>query len=677
MFPGTEDLVLRACRDLPKDPFGNVRDIEIAGRTNLTLQDVRRALEVLGGEGLVSLIRLTDRYAAHLTPAGDLSLSQQRPFPDEAKGKPGEPRATKVVPKGLWSYDEHDADFFLDLLPPPRRPDGLPEIIYFWKVKIGEIDPEKTFRVGVIFGPSGCGKSSLVKAGLLPQLPASLVKAVYVEATADDTESSLLRGLRKHVQDLSPDLDLRDTLIALKEMADGGTKKVLLVIDQFEQWLHAHRAEPGTELATALRECDGGRVQGLILVRDDFSTALFRFLKVLGIDLLQGQNFAVVDLFDLPHARRVLAAFGRGYGVLPDNPGEMTERQNRFLDRAIEGLSQEGRVISVRLALFAQMVKSKPWTPETLKQIGGAEGVGVTFLEETFSTRSAPPSHRLHQGAAQAVLKALLPESSSDIKGQMRSHGELLEASGYGSRPNEFDDLLGILDGELRLVTPTASEGSDGEGQPTTTLGEKFYQLTHDYLVPSLREWLTRKQKETRRGRAELRLADRSAVWNAKPLNRHLPSVWEWACIRMATRKQDWTEPQRRMMRRAGLVHGMRGFVLLLSSIACIIIITINSNMVKRQAQQINEYKTQVDIYAKQYSESQSRISSLASEINELSKQNNFEETLPDISKLETEINDLNSRVSRSNINQSIALIQQKINLIDCHINQIADLNDE
>ena len=40
----------------------------------------------------------------------------------------------------------------------------------------------------------------------------------------------------------------------------------------------------------------------------------------------------------------------------------------------------------------------------------------------------------------------------------------------------------------------------------------RYYQLTHDYLVHSLRDWLTRKQRETRRGRAELRLAERSAL---------------------------------------------------------------------------------------------------------------------------------------------------------------------
>jgi energy-coupling factor transporter ATP-binding protein EcfA2 len=42
--------------------------------------------------------------------------------------------------------------------------------------------------VGLIYGPSGCGKSSLVKAGLLPWL-AKRVVAVYIEATAEDTES--------------------------------------------------------------------------------------------------------------------------------------------------------------------------------------------------------------------------------------------------------------------------------------------------------------------------------------------------------------------------------------------------------------------------------------------------------------------------------------------------------
>ena len=165
----------------------------------------------------------------------------------------------------------------------------------------------------------------------------------------------------------------------------------------------------------------------------------------------------------------------------------------------MSGLAQEGKVISVRLALFAEMMKGKAWTPASLKAVGGTEGVGITFLEETFSAATAPPEHRYHQKAARADLKVLLPETGSDIKGHMRSYAELLEASGYGNRPKDFDDLIRILDNEIRLITPTDPEGKEADGDSVlqTKPGQKYYQLTHDYLVHSIREWLTRKQKET------------------------------------------------------------------------------------------------------------------------------------------------------------------------------------
>src|SRR5271157_5940655 len=532
---------------------GYVEDSEIAEIAHLPIEEVRDCLEILEGKDFVERSPIVGGYSAYITAKGrqELRLSQVISG-DERVESP-----LKIVPKGLRSFDAEDKDFFLELLPGPRRGDGLPESVHFWKLRIEEMDPDKTFRVGYIFGPSGCGKSSLVKAGLLPRLSKPIIP-IYIEATGEDTEARLLKGLRKQYPDLPADLDLLTALVAARERIRVGSNKILLVIDQFEQWYHAKGAEPETELANALSECDGGRVQAIILVRDDYSMALHRFMRDIGVRQNQDQNFAVVDLFDLQHARKVLIAFGRGYGMLPDDPKEMTGAQNEFVDRTIKGLSQEGRVVSVRLALFAEMLEGKPWTPETLKQVGEAEGVGVTFLEETFSARTAPPSYRIHQKAAQAVLRALLPETGSNIKGNMQSYDELLVVSGYGSRPNEFDELLRILNSELRMISPTEPEGSESEGQTKTQAGEKFFLLTHDYLVPSIREWLTRKQRETRRGRAELRLVERSSLWNAKPENRHLPSLLEWANIGLLTKKKDWTEPQRKMMKRAGRVHGLR-----------------------------------------------------------------------------------------------------------------------
>ncbi len=246
--------------------------------------------------------------------------------------------------------------------------------------------------------------------------------------------------------------------------------------------------------------------------------------------------------------------------MLPVQISEATNEQKGFLKQSVAGLADEGKVICVRLALYAEMMKGKPWTPGTLKEVGGTKGVGVTFLEETFSSYTASPEHRYHQKAARAVLKDLLPDSGTDIKGHMRSYAELLDASGYGGRLGDFDDLIRILDSEIRLITPTDPEGkeADGDAVPQTQPGQKYYQLTHDYLVPSLREWLTRKQKETRRGRAELTLAERSSLWNAKPENRHLPALWEWLGIRTLTDPKKWTVAQRLMMSRATRLHGLR-----------------------------------------------------------------------------------------------------------------------
>ena len=278
-------------------------------------------------------------------------------------------------------------------------------------------------------------------------------------------------------------------------------------------------------------------------------------------ELIPGQNIALVDLFSPRHSKKVLTLFGQAYGSLPERSSELTEDQQTFLDQAILALTQDGKLVPVRLAIFAEMVRERFWIPKTLNEVGGTEGVGVTFLEETFSSSQSNPKHRLHQQAAQAVLKALLPETGTDIKGQMRSEAELQDASTTADRPREFAELIHILDNELRLITPT-EPASSSDGQPTSSPGVRYFQLTHDYLIPSLREWLTRKQRETKRGRAELRLAERSVSWNAKPENRQLPSALEWANIRLLTKKKDWSEQQRRMMRRAGRVHGVRGLTL-------------------------------------------------------------------------------------------------------------------
>src|SRR5262249_1771588 len=153
-----------------------------------------------------------------------------------------------------------------------------------------------------------------VKAGLLPRL-AEHVQAIYVEATPDETEARLLRALRKRCPELPDGIGLIEALTEVRRRGAprGRGPKVLLVLDQFEQWLHAKRSEQHPELVQALRQCDGEHLQCLALVRDDFGMAAARFMQDLEIRIVEGHNFATVDLFDLGHARKVLAEFGRAF----------------------------------------------------------------------------------------------------------------------------------------------------------------------------------------------------------------------------------------------------------------------------------------------------------------------------------------------------------------------------
>ena len=63
------------------------------------------------------------------TPVGS-SAGSRAPM---TSGSPSDSQPKKIVPKGLRSFDAHDADFFLELLPGPRDREGLPDSLRFWK----------------------------------------------------------------------------------------------------------------------------------------------------------------------------------------------------------------------------------------------------------------------------------------------------------------------------------------------------------------------------------------------------------------------------------------------------------------------------------------------------------------------------------------------------------------
>jgi formylglycine-generating enzyme required for sulfatase activity len=510
----------------------------------------------------------------------------ERPLtPPLSKNSSALDRLPQLVPRGLIAFDKTDAATFLSLMPGPRDRDGLPESVRFWQSWVegagSDSDravpggAEDTAAVGLLYGPSGGGKSSFVRAGLLPRLDAT-VRPVYIESAPVGTESRLLAELVRLAGGMPEDTPMPEVVAAIRQgRGPLPGSKVLIVLDQFEQWLQAHPAGSASVLTHALRQCDGRRVQALVLVRDDFWMAVTRFFQALEVPLLEGVNSAAVELPDVAEVRTVLQAYGRACDRFSGPDGALSTDEARFIEAAAAGLAgPDGVVVPAHLSLFAEVVRHRAWTPETLEELGGVEGIGVRFLEESFDVPTAPPAYKAQRRAAQAVLQALLPPPPSSIRRTARSDAELRAASGYAERPEDFAALVRVLDTGLRLITPVDPEGVDEvQGGTPRALSKHAegdhsgpsYQLAHDYLVGSVRQWIERKQQETRSGRARRLLTSTAALWVERPGPRRLPSLFEWVGILGLTRPRSWSPVESRMMRAAAWHYLVRLVVISLA----------------------------------------------------------------------------------------------------------------
>ena len=156
-------------------------------------------------------------------------------------------------------------------------------------------------------------------------------------------------------------LDLTETLKAVRRgNVLGAGKKLLIVLDQFEQWLHSRPSVQDSDLLCALRQCDGTHLQCLLVVRDDFWMAVTQFLGELEVALVPGENVAAIDLFSIRHAKKVLTAIGQAYGALPDGAGEITAEQKSFIDKSVAELAKNDRVAPVHLASLPKWSRKDP-----------------------------------------------------------------------------------------------------------------------------------------------------------------------------------------------------------------------------------------------------------------------------------------------------------------------------
>ena len=483
-----------------------------------------------------------DRYPTADDLADDLRHWIANPAPERPKS------GQRFVPRGLRAFTAEDADFFLELIPGTRSRSGLPTSIKFWLNRITlPVAIDLLTPIGVIFGPSGSGKSSYVRAGLLPLLSADVVP-VMIDCMATDTEAKLLRVLIERLEKVPEGIGLVDLCSGISQglWRPKGKNKILLVLDQFEQRLSRGDDFSTTDLVKALKFCDGRVLQTLLLCRDDFFTHLSRFTDCLGLDLREGDNAQAIDLFDRKHARQVLIKYGQAYGQLPERSEEISPAQDELLKAVVSELATADYVVCVRLSLFAEMFRDRPWTLAELRAVGGVAGIGEKFLENNFGPTSRDKRLRQLGGHAQKVLGALLPPRGTDIRGGSKSEDELLAVAGLEHSRPTFASLLKCLEEQLKLITRVENEritsGAAVAGSPA--LPSVVFQLTHDSMIDSIRAWLERQSSHTRVGRAGQRLRELGHQVIPGQTPRYLPTHFEWLSWHWLLRSKTTTKSE-------------------------------------------------------------------------------------------------------------------------------------
>ncbi|WP_167768744.1 TIR domain-containing protein [Nocardia sp. CS682] len=144
----------------------------------------------------------------------------------------------------------------------------------------------------LVIGPSGCGKSSLVRAGVIPRIAGEpLWSPLEPIVPGTDPVGALARSLASARRRVGLDRETvfqRDRLIGngFRDVADeillaeqaGADRKLLLVIDQFEELLRRTAWRERAEFVDLLLPAIGGPVQVLATLRPEF-------LEPLGADV--------------------------------------------------------------------------------------------------------------------------------------------------------------------------------------------------------------------------------------------------------------------------------------------------------------------------------------------------------------------------------------------------------
>jgi serine/threonine protein kinase len=378
--------------------------------------------------------------------------------------------------KGLRAFTENDAtDFF-------GRETLIGELVDSVKERLrSEKSGTSLLRLLAVIGPSGSGKSSVVMAGLFPRLQQSAVPGsgewVYLrpmvpgvhplEALALTLAPHLPeRSLKSIHEDLEDD-SARGLHLLATHLVEGSEKKVVLLIDQFEEVFNLTTSQDERERFFALLQAAITERKGPVLViltlRADFYDRLMASSEL-------GRLIQQHQLLVWPMEVDELRAAIKGPAALPDV--RLTFEGNLVGDLLYEVRGQVGALPLLQFTLDQLFERRKDHllTLQAYEEIGGVKGALAKHAEETYL---ALPSEK-HRGIARTLFLRLIDPGVTE-QDTTRRRATLTELVFVDPEQTSLMQETMDVFVKARLLTTNANEDTD------TTI-----EVSHEALI---REW--------------------------------------------------------------------------------------------------------------------------------------------------------------------------------------------
>lgn len=336
-------------------------------------------------------------------------------------------------------------------------------------------------RSFIIHGRSGVGKSSLIRAGLIPVLK-RLGHQSYVIRSFSDPAEEINQILHSYLPKMPANASFSEPKMMLQQLnALRGDRLIIFFFDQFEDFFLQLNKTQKNKFLDYLR---GVFQQDRICLR---------FIFVLREDLLSEMSFfkpAIPELYHHEFRLLKLTIEQAVDAILKPALTVGCPFEESLAQQILEDLSNgENDVDPPQLqivcdALYDNRHPKKGITLEIYEKLGRASRILEGYMERVLNRFEDE-----HALMAKRILKFLV---SVDFQRKVLPLNELLAnlQSSHFSR----DQILLLLNelSDARLVRLGRQDGKN------------WVELSHDFLVPKVREWLTDEELKIRRAQAML-----------------------------------------------------------------------------------------------------------------------------------------------------------------------------